>query len=106
MENNQFSNQEIVTLLAQLRKLRVEYPPDLLVAQRKRYLGTAAQVTATRITVDTKWKQWISSIMREPGSTMIKVLIVILVSYLIAFVAHAFATGNLDFGWLLDLLSR
>ncbi len=106
MGNYQFSKQELETLLTQLRIVRVKYPPELLTARRRLYLGMAAQVADPRTSVDTKWKQWISSIMREPGSTVIKVLIAIFVAFLIAYTAHTIAIGNADLGWLMDLLSR
>jgi len=105
MGNYQFSKQELETLLTQLRIVRVKYPPELLTARRRLYLGIAAQVAAPRASVDIKWKRWISSIMREPGSTIIKVLIAIFVAFLIAYTAHAIATGNVDLVWLIDLLS-
>ncbi len=36
---------------------------------------------------------------------IIKVLIVVFVIFLIAFTAHAIATGSMDFGWLIEALS-
>jgi len=106
MTNYLFSKQEVIKLLSQLRKFRAEYPPELLAARRKLYLDLATQLAATRITVNARRKQWVSLIMREPGSTVIKVLIVVFVAFLIAFVAHAIATGNISFGWLMEFLSR
>jgi len=106
MTNYRFSKQEVIKLLSQLKKLRVEYPPELLITRRRLYLSMAAQVAATRIAVDIKKKQWIYSIMHEPGSIVIKVLIVVFVAFLIAFVAHELATGHVSFVWLMTLLSR
>ena len=106
MENNQFSKQELETLLSQLRYLSVGYPPNLLAARRRLYLGMAAQVASTHASVETRRKQWIYSILREPGATIVKVLIVIFAAFLISYVAHAIATGNIDFRWLMDLLSH
>ena len=105
MTNYQFSKQEVITLLAQLRKLRVEYPSDLLAARRKLFLSWVAQVVATRIDVKAKRNHWASSILHEPSSTVIKVLIVVFVAFLLAFVAHAIAIGSVNFGWLIELLS-
>jgi hypothetical protein len=106
MTNHQFSKQEVITLLAQLGKLRVEYPPDLIAAQRRLYLGWVAQVVATRVDVNARRNHWASSILHEPSSTVIKVLIVVFVAFLLAFVAHAIAIGSVNFEWLIELLSR
>ena len=105
MANNFFSKQEVIKLLSQIRMIRAEYPLDLLTARRRLYLGMAAQIAATRASVDNKWKQWISSIVREPSSTVIKALVVFFVVFLIAFVVHSLATGNLAFRWIIELIS-
>jgi hypothetical protein len=106
MENYQASKQEIITLLSRLEQIRTDYPPDLLAARRRLYLGMVAQVAATHIITGSYWKRWISAIEREPGSIVTKALIIIFIALLIAFVAHAFATGNLYFGRILDLIVR
>ena len=106
MTNHLISKQEVIKLLSQLSKIRAEYPPELLAARRRIYLSLAAQLAATRSTVNTRRKQWVFSIMHEPGSTVIRVLIVVFTAFLIAFIAYSITTGNLDFGWLMDLLSR
>jgi len=105
MSNYQFSKQDVIRLLSQLRKIRMEYPPELLAARRKLYLNLIAQLAATHVAVTAKRKQLVSSIVREPDSTVIKVLIVVFVAFLIAFVAHTIANGNVNFGWLMELLS-
>ena len=106
MTNHIIPKQEVIKLLSQFGKIRAEYPPELLATRRRIYLSLAAQLAATRNTVNARRKQWVFSIMQEPDSTIIKVLIVIFVAFLIAFMAHAVATGNVDFGWLMELLSR
>lgn len=104
MTNYLFSEQEVTELLSQLVRLRVKYPPELLATRRTLYLGWIAQMIATRISVNAGRDRWTASILREPGSTVVKVLIIIFVAFLIAFVAHAIATGNVNFGRLIGLL--
>ena len=106
MTNYRFSKQEVVRMLPQLRELNAEYPPELLAAQRELYLGMVIQLTVNRNAVDTGKQQRRYSIMREPGSMVIKALIVVFVAFLIAFVAHSIATGNVNFDWLRGLLSH
>lgn len=84
----------------------MEYHPELLAARRMAYLMLAAQLSATRSVVDSRRKQWVTSIVQEPISTIIKALIIVFVAFLVAFLARAIATGNLNFEWLLNLLSR
>lgn len=106
MMNYQISQHEVVKLMPQLRELQVEYPPELLAAQRESYLGMVARLVATRNAAITRRQQWRFSTMREPSSMVIKALIVIFTAFLIAYVAHAIATGNVNFEWLRKLLSR
>ena len=104
MTNHLFSKQDVIKLLSQLRNIRAEYPPELLAARRRIYLSLAAQLAATRNTIDSRRKQVVSAMVQE--SIIIKVLLVILVAFLIAFVAYSITSGNLDFEWLMELLSR
>ena len=106
MTDYRFSKQEVVRLLPRLKELPVEYPPELLAAQRESYLDMAVQLAATKSVVKPKRRQRRYSIMREPGSTVIKALIVVFTAFLIAFVAHSIATGNVNFEWLRELLSH
>ena len=106
MTQYRFSKQEVIELLSQLGKLRVEYPPELLAARRKLYLNLTGQLAATRIAVGDRKNQFPSSIEREPISVVVKVLIAVFIAFLIAFVAHSIATGNVDLGWLRELLSK
>jgi len=106
MTNYQLSEQEVVKLLPQLRELQVEYPPELLAAQRKSYLDMAAYLVATRNPANTSRQERRFSTMREPSSMVIKALIVIFTAFLIAYVAHAIATGNVNFEWLREFLSH
>jgi hypothetical protein len=106
MTNYRFSKQEVVKLLPQLKELSVDYPPELLAAQRESYLDMVIRLAAARSTVKPRRQQWRYSIMREPGSMVIKALIVVFTAFLIAFVAHSIATGNVNFEWLRELLSR
>ena len=99
-----FSRQEVIKLLSQLRMIRIEYPPDLLSARRRAYIMLAAQLSATRSVVDSRRKQWVTAIVQEPVSTIIKALIIVFVAFLVAFLARAIATDNVHFGWLLNLL--
>ena len=103
---NYFSSQQVIQLLAQLKDTQLEYPPELLATQRKIYLSLAMQQAITRASVDARKGQFAASIVREPMSTIVKVLILVFIAYLIAFVAHAIAIGNVNFGWLLELLSH
>jgi hypothetical protein len=102
----QFSRQDVIRLLTQLRKINVKYPPDLLAARRRLYLNLAAQLAVTRIAATTKKQQLLFSIEREPGSIVIRALILIFIAFLVAFIAHSIATGNIDLWWFLELLSR
>ena len=104
--NYQISKQEVAKLLPQLRELQVEYPPELLAAQRESYLDMVARLVTTRNTANTRRQQWRFSTMREPSSMVIKALIVIFTAFLIAYAAHAIVTGNVNFVWLRELLSR
>jgi len=104
MTNHIISNQEVVKLLSQLGKIRAKYPPELLAARRRIYLSLAAQWTATRNAVSTRKKQFAFLTMQVPASTVIRGLVVIFVAFLITFMIHAMATGNLDFGWVMELL--
>lgn len=106
MTNYRFSKQEVVKLMSQLRELSVEYPPELLATQRKSYLDMIVQLAAIRSAVNTRRQQRRYSIMREPGSMVIKALIVVFTAFLIAFVAHSIVTGNVNFEWLRELLSH
>jgi hypothetical protein len=106
MTNHLFSKQDVIELLSLIRNIRTEYPSDLLAARRRIYLGLAAQLAATQNTIPSKRSQWLSLILQEPASTITKILIVVFAVFLIAFMAHAIATGSLDFGWLMELLSR
>ena len=92
-------------MLTRLRELRVGYPPDLLVARRRLFLSMASQVVATRVAVDIKKKQWIYLILQEPSLTVIRVLIAVFIAFLIAFMAHELVTDNVNFQWIVDLLS-
>ena len=103
MTNHIISNQEVVKLLSQLGKIRAKYPPELLAARRRIYLSLAAQLAATKSTIDSKRKQMVSVVVRE--TTIIKVLLVILVTFLIAFAAYSITTSNVDFGRLIELFS-
>jgi hypothetical protein len=103
----QFSTQEVIRLLSELKKHRVEYPPELLATRRRLYLSLSAQLAATRIEVEHRKPQILFSIEREPVAMIVKVLIAIFVAFLVAFVAHSIATGYVvDFGWLRELLTR
>jgi hypothetical protein len=104
MIQQQFSEQDIIRLLSQLRKFRVEYPSELLAAQRRLYLSLAAQLIATHITIEDSENQFLSSIKRDPISVIVKVLIVVFVAFLIAFIAHSIAIGNVDLRWLRGLM--
>ena len=104
MTNHLFSKQDVIKLLSQLRNIRAEYPPELLATRRRIYLSLAAQLAATRNTIDSRRKQVVSAMVQE--STIIKVLLAILVAFLIAFGAYSITTGNVNFGWLMELLSR
>ena len=106
MTNHIFSKQEVIELLSQLREIRAEYPPELLAARRRIYLSLGAQHAVTRITVNIRRKLFVSSIVHEPGSTVIKALIIVFVAFLVAFVLYSITTGNVDFGWLTVMLSR
>ena len=106
MTNHLFSTQDVTELLSLLRKAPAEYPPDLLTTRRGAYLSMVTQLTVTQDTINTRRGQWLSSILHEPASMIIKVLIVVFVLFLIAFTAHAIATGSLDLGWLMESLSR
>jgi hypothetical protein len=106
MSQYRFSKQEVIKLLSQLKELRVEYPPELLAARRKVYLGLARQLVITRSAVDDRKNQFLSSIEREPIAVIVKVLIVVFVAFLLAFIAHSITTGNADFGWLQGLPKR
>jgi hypothetical protein len=107
MEQRQFSSQEVIRLLSQLNELRGEYPPDLLDARRRFYLGQSAQLIAARIETDGRKKdQMLFSVEREPISVIVKALIAVFVALLVAFVIHSTTTGNVDFGWLRELLTR
>lgn len=106
MTNCRFSKQEVVTLLPQLKELRTEYPPELLAAQRESYLDMVAQMAAKCSVANPGKQQWRYSIMREPGSTVVKALIVVFTAFLIAFVAHSIATDNVNFEWLRELISH
>ena len=106
MTNYRFSKQEVVKLLPQLRELSVEYPPELLAAQRESYLDMAVQLAATRSAVDNRRHQRRYSIMHEPSSMVVKALVVVFTAFLIAFVAYSIATGNVNFEWLRELLSH
>ena len=103
MTNHIISNQEVVKLLSQLGKIRAKYPPELLAARRRIYLSLAAQLAATKSTIDSRRKQMVSVVVRE--TTIIKVLLVILVAFLIAFAAYSITTSNVDFGRLIELFS-
>jgi hypothetical protein len=104
---NYFSPQQVVYLLTQLKDIHTNrYPPELLAARRRIYLSLVMQLTLTRDTVNTRRKQFMYSIVREPMSTIIKALALVFIAFLIAFVAHSVATGNVNFEWLLKLLSR
>ena len=92
-------------LLTQLGKFRVGYPSELLAARRRLFLSMAAQMVATRVAVDIKKRQWVSSLLQEPGLTVIRVLIAIFIAFLIAFVAHELVTGNVNIQWIVELLS-
>jgi hypothetical protein len=105
MVQHQFSKQEVIKLLSQLRKLRVKYPPELLIARRRLYLNLAAQLVATHITVDDRINQLLPLIGRDPVSVVVNVLVMVFVAFLIAFIAHSIAIGNVDFGWLRELMS-
>ena len=104
MANRLFSKQEVIKLLSQFGKLRVEYPPELLVARRRLFVNMAAQVAATRAAVDSGRKRWLFSIVHEPGSTVIKVLIAVFVAFLIAFVVHFVVNGEVNFEWIMELI--
>ena len=106
MKEYRFSKQEVAKLLPQLRELSMEYPPELLAAQREIYLGMVIQLTAARDAVHPRRQKWSYSIMREPGSMVIKALIVVFTAFLIAFVAYSIATGNVNLEWLRELLSH
>ena len=103
MTNHIISNQEIIKLLSQFNKIRVGYPPELMAARRRIYLGLAAQLAATKRTIDSRRKQMVSVVLRE--TTIIKVLLAILVAFLIAFAAYSITTSNVDFGRLIELFS-
>ena len=104
MTNHIFSKQDVTELLSLLRKIRAEYPPELLAARRRIYLSLAAQLAATRNTIKAGRKQFVSSTVQEPTSIVTKVLVVIFVAFLIAFIVYFITTGNVDFGWLIELL--
>ena len=106
MSQYRFSKQEVIRLLSQLRILRVEYPSELLATRRRIYLGLARQLVVTRSAVEDRKNQIISSIEREPISVIVRVLIAVFVAFLIAFIVHSIASGNVDFGWLKELLTR
>jgi hypothetical protein len=106
MTNYQLSKQEVVKLLPQLRVLQVEYPPELLAAQRKSYLDMVAQLATTYNPVNTRRQERRYSTMHEPGSIVIKALIVVFTAFLIAFVVYSIVTGNINFEWLRELLSH
>ena len=106
MTNHLFSKQDVIELLSLLRNIRTEYPPDLLATRRRIYLSLVAQLAATRETIPSRRRQWIASILQQPDSTIIKILIVVFVVFLITFMAHAIATDNLNFRWLMELLPR
>jgi hypothetical protein len=106
MEQRKLSTQEVIRLLSQLNELRGEYPPDLLAARRKVYLSIAKQLVVTHIAVDDRKNQFLSSIEREPIAVVVKALIAVFVAFLIAYIAHSLATGIVDFGWLIELLTR
>jgi len=84
----------------------MDYPPDLLATRRRLYLSLAAQTAVSRIVFIPKRQQLVASILNEPGSAVIKALIVIIVAFLVAYVAYSMANGNIDLGWFLGLLSH
>lgn len=106
MANYLLSKQDVINLLSQLGKVHIKYPPELLAARRKLYLDLAAQLAVTRDAVAAKRKQLISSTLRDPDSVVVGVLIVLFAAFLIAFVAHAIAAGEVNLVRLIGLLSR
>jgi hypothetical protein len=103
---NYFSSQQVIQLLVQLKDIYTEYPPEMLATRRKIFLGLVMQLAITNASVEARKGQFAASIVREPMSTIVKVLMLVFIAYLIAFVLHSIAIGSVNFEWFLELLSH
>jgi len=97
MTKSLFSRQEVIELLSQLKDIHTKYPPEFLSARRRTFLFLAAQLAAARSIPGSRKKQWGFLITQEPIAIIMKALIVVFVAFLIAFLAHAIASGNINF---------
>ena len=84
----------------------MEYPPELLTVRRGNFLSLTTQLLLSPVIVNNGKNQFVAPTEHEPIPLTVKVLIMVYVAILVAYVAFSFLIGNIDFSWLRGFLSR